>query len=68
MQAKLLREKCELLNKTAAISFCFFVLRYVVFAGTESGQMKMACAQLVVRHIQRTQQISNHYLRRKWLV
>jgi hypothetical protein len=28
----------------------------------------MACAQLVVRHIQRTQQISNHYLRRKWLV
>jgi hypothetical protein len=57
-----------LIINSAAISFCFFVLRYVVFAGIESGKMKMACAQLVVRHIQRTQQISNHSLRRKWLV
>jgi hypothetical protein len=53
------------LIKTTALSLLFFILRYVVFAGTESGQMKMAFAQLVVRHIQRTQLISNHFLRKK---
>jgi hypothetical protein len=50
---------------TSFSSYANVATRYVVFADTESGQMKMAYAQLFVIYIQRTRQILKHRLRRK---